>query len=222
MDGATALEFVRERHAFAQQDLARVKDQQAFADAVKQTLISPATWPRYPAMLSAFQQNMMSTLPWNALPVIGVQYMMPGHQVTHQYINIENGMVNTSWSNDGQSILVPTGDGMANLIHQDFTDPNIAAENASVEILNGTSTSGVAADAQQTLQGLGYRIVMAGNADSSGYRQTQVILNTSVAGKADYTARRLQRQLNAGLVKEQLPGQQAQIVVILGSDFPGA
>ena len=55
MDGATALEFVRERHAFAQEDLARVKDQQAFSEAVKRTLISPSTWPRYPAILQAMK-----------------------------------------------------------------------------------------------------------------------------------------------------------------------
>src|SRR5438105_2895214 len=35
LDGATALEFVRERHAFAQQDLARVRDQQAFLTALR-------------------------------------------------------------------------------------------------------------------------------------------------------------------------------------------
>src|SRR5207248_10552646 len=127
MDGATALEFVRERHAFAQQDLARVQDQQAFSDAVKRTLISPTTWPRMPAILNAFRDNLMTNLPMNALPAVGTQYLLAGFgNLHHQYINVENGLVQTGWSNDGQSILQPTSsDGIPKLVHQLFWDDTL-------------------------------------------------------------------------------------------------
>ncbi|HLJ66410.1 MAG TPA: LCP family protein [Chloroflexota bacterium] len=222
MDGATALEFVRERHAFVQQDLARVQDQQAFSDAVKRTIISPATWLRYPAILTAFKQSLMTNLPLNDLPEVGVQYMLGGRgQTSHSYININNGLVQTGWSNDGQSILVPTSpNAITNLTHHLFADPQLARENASVAVLNGSSTTGAASDAGSTLQGLGFRVVTAGNADRTDYARTEVIENLS-AGAADYTARRLQRLLGATLVRQSIPSQTAQIVVVLGRDFVG-
>ncbi|HZU13272.1 MAG TPA: LCP family protein [Chloroflexota bacterium] len=221
MNGATALEFVRERHAFVQQDLARVQDQQAFSEAVKQTLLSPAIWPRYPAILKAVENGLITNVPLNALPEIGLQVLLARGHTTHNYINIENGMVQPAWSNDGQSILLPTNStDIPNLTHQLFSDPTIAAEAAPVEVLNGTSTTGVASSLEATLQGLGFHMVGAGNAAATDYRQTEVIVNTNATGPAAYTARRLQRLLDARLLHEPVPGQTARIVVIAGSDSP--
>jgi hypothetical protein len=62
--------------------------------------------------------------------------------------------------------------------------------------------------------------VEAGNADNSSYTQTHVIENTSIKGNVDYSARRLQRILNATLAKKPLSGQTAQIEVIVGSEQP--
>jgi hypothetical protein len=107
-----------------------------------------------------------------------------------------------------------------NLVHQLFADPALAQENASVAVLNGTTTSGAAADLESTLQNLGFHAVYAGNADSSAYSHTEVIVNTAIAGPAEYTARRLQRILDGTLLHQPLAGQQAHIVVILGSDLP--
>jgi LCP family protein required for cell wall assembly len=222
MSGATALEFVRERHAFAQQDLARVKDQQAFSDAVKHTLISPATWPRYGAVLRALEGNMITNVPMNDFPEMGVQFLLArNNNVNHSYINVQNGMVQPGWSSDGQSILQPTNSTVIpNLVHRLFSDPTLAAENASVAVLNGSTTPGAAAEVSSTLQGLGFHTVETGNADASGYTQTQVIENTAVKGSADYTARRLQRILNATLTKKPLAGQSARIDVVVGSEQP--
>ncbi len=222
MTGATALEFVRERHAFAQQDLARVKDQQAFSDAVKHTLVSPATWPRYGAVLRALEGNVITNVPLNDFPEMGVQFLLARqNNVNHSYINIQNGMVTPDWSADGQSILRPTNSTVIpNLVHQLFSDPTLVSEHASVAVMNGSTTSGAAADVSSTLQGLGFNTVQTGNADASTYTQSQVIENTAVSGASDYTARRLQRILNATLVKKSLANQSARIEVIVGSDQP--
>jgi LCP family protein required for cell wall assembly len=222
MDGATALEFVRERHAFAQQDLARVQDQQAFSEAVKSTLVSPATWPRYPAILKALQGSLITNLPMNDLPAVGAQFILTSRgRVDHEYINVQNGLVQTGWSPDGQSILTPTDTtSIPGLVRRLFGDPVIAQENASVAVLNGTNTGGLATDLESTLQGLGYRTVYAANWPGN-LSQTEVVVNTAAAGPAEYTARRLQRILNARLVRQSMPQQSARIVVIAGNDLSG-
>ncbi|HLI50791.1 MAG TPA: LCP family protein, partial [Thermomicrobiaceae bacterium] len=141
MNGRRALEFVRERHAFAQQDLARVQDQQAFSIAVKHQLLSPSTWPRLPGIISAVRNSLMTNMPLNDLPEVGAQMALPLTTVNHDYINMNNGMVKPSWSSDGQSILVPTSPTVIpNLVHRLFSDPQIAQEHASVAVLNGTDT----------------------------------------------------------------------------------
>jgi hypothetical protein len=141
--------------------------------------------------------------------------------VTHAYINVDNGLVKPDWSADGQSILLPTDTtSIPNLVHRLFGDGSLARESAPVEVLNGTTTSGLAADVQGTLSGLGFHVIGSGNADSFDYRRSVVIENTAVKGPADYTARRLQRIMNADLVRRPLPGQTAQLVVVVGSDFP--
>jgi hypothetical protein len=132
-------------------------------------------------------------------------------------------MVKSSWSNDGQSILLPADTAsIPRLVHQLFGDPTLSGENASVAVLNGTASAGVATDVETTLQGLGFRTVLAGNADATNYRQTEVIENVAASGAKEYTARRLQRLLNAQLVQKRLPGQSAEIVVIVGADLPAS
>ncbi len=220
MNGATALEFVRERHAFAQQDLDRVQDQQAFSEAVKRTLLSPATWPRYPTILHTLENGLITNMPMNDLPAVGAQYLLtPKSRVNHQYINVTNGLVQPSWSNDGQSILTPSDStSIPNLVQRLFGDPNLSRESASVSVMNGTNVTGLASDVETTLQGLGFHTVSAGNIVGV-LPHTQVIVNTAASGPANYTARRLQRLLNAQLLYRPLPGQ-ARIEVIVGTDFP--
>ncbi|PZS01945.1 MAG: hypothetical protein DLM70_11010 [Chloroflexi bacterium] len=214
------MEFVRERHAFAQQDLARVRDQQAFSDAAKRTLLSPLTWPRYPAILTAFERNLITNIPLNDLPELGVQAALPTTSLNHYYINEDNGMVHNDTSSDGQSILLPSNStAIPDLVHKVFSDPTLANEHASVAILNATTSPGLATDMQGTLQGLGFNVVSVGNAGGT-YTRSKVIVNTSVDGTREYTARRLQRILNATLVHETVSGQSAQIVVVLGGTFP--
>ncbi|MGH2443208.1 MAG: LytR C-terminal domain-containing protein, partial [Chloroflexota bacterium] len=98
--------------------------------------------------------------------------------------------------------------------------PTLTQQNASIAVLNGTAAPGIASQVESTVQGLGFHPTATSNADRTDYRQCQVIINTSVPGDVSYTARRLQRLLNATLIREPLPGQPAQIVAIIGSDFP--
>lgn len=221
MAGYQALEFVRERHAFAQQDLARVQDQQALALAVKSTLISPLTLPRYPGILTALKSSLITDLPWNDLPELGIQDLLASkNQLTHNYINISNGLVQPGVSADGQDILLPTtSTGIPALVHRLFSDPRLREEHASIEVLNGTARAGLASDVKATLRGMGFDAVSAGNANSARYRHTVVIENTPAGGTAGYTARRLQRVLHAQLRQQAIPNQSAHLVVILGSDF---
>lgn len=87
-------------------------------------------------------------------------------------------------------------------------------------MLNGADQAGLATDVEQTLHGLGFHTVLATNADRASYQHTWVIENTPAGGSADYTARRLQRDLHAEVVRRSMPALPARLVVIVGNDFP--
>ena len=135
---------MRERHAFAQQDLARIKDQQAFLTALRRQALQPRILLRAPALLRLVRRELITDLPFNALPSLALAYArVPQARVTHAYIDLASGLVQSGWSADGQSILLPTtADGIPALVRRLTLDPILAGPGAAVTVWNGSGISG--------------------------------------------------------------------------------
>jgi hypothetical protein len=94
--------------------------------------------------------------------------------------------------------------------------PSEAAENATVQVFNGTEVAGLARNVSLDLEQAGFTLLVADNAPALVERTT--IYN---AAAAPATARRLARTLNAQLVDSPPPGglvSEATLVVLLGPD----
>jgi len=64
LDGETALKFVRLRYDGAtNDDIARIKRQQQFLDAVRQKLSAPASWAKVPAMIGTMRKYITTNIP---------------------------------------------------------------------------------------------------------------------------------------------------------------
>jgi LCP family protein required for cell wall assembly len=225
MDGAHALEFVRERHAFAQQDLTRVRDQQAFLTALRHQVLSLGTLFRLPTLIPVVRQDLITDLPYNALPSLGLAYArVPASAVTHAYIDLASGLVQNGWSADGQAILLPsTATGIPRLVGQVTHDPLPGQVNAAVTVWNGSGSAGLASEVGTALQGEGLSIAAVGDAPQTGRQQTIVVRNTLVASPdADTVAHLLAQLLEAPVVSRPEPDARTPLVVLLGSDMPGA
>lgn len=61
--------------------------------------------------------------------------------------------------------------------------PSVKREDLKIQVLNGTGKAGVAATAQEYLEGLGYKNVEIGNASSSDFTETEISIKDS---KKDY------------------------------------
>lgn len=128
---------------------------------------------------------------------------------------------------DGRDLLFPHEEGelvkqsvqkilASNASSQD-TDPE---EAATVEVLNGTSTQGLAARARQVFLNYGLEVLPPGNADDDGYEYTVVI---DRIGSLD-TARRIAAIIACTRVLSQPDegvGEGVDVTVILGRDFDG-
>lgn len=224
LDGATALEFVRERHAFAQQDLARVQDQQAFLAALRHQALTPSILPRMPRLLSLVRRELITDLPYNVLPSLALTYArVPQARVTHAYIDIASGLVQSGWSSDGQSILRPvTADGIPALVRRLTHDPTLGRAGASVTVWDGSGTPGLAAGVGTALRRDGFGVAGVGSTPHAGRTRTVVVRNTLLPGAVDDVTQALGRMLRAPVLTRPEYGARTPIVVLLGSDMPTA
>jgi len=130
----------------------------------------------------------------------------------------------TPWTTpDLASVLLPSKEGVEQLVEAFLADDRLLQENASVEVQNGTGLAGQATKAIDFLSSLGIPngLLVAVNA-AEEQSQTQII---DYSGKT-YTARRLAAWLNlpeerirrATPADQALRSSQSDIVIILGAD----
>lgn len=123
----------------------------------------------------------------------------------------------------GESALVPAagiddyGDIQAYIERITSTDP-VVRENAKIVILNGTTTSGLAAQESDTLEDKKYNVVDIGDADTETVTTTQII---DVTKTKSGTRQALLKQYGGSTATTTNPyanRYDADIIVVIGSD----
>lgn len=92
------------------------------------------------------------------------------------------------------------------------------SDRVRVGILNGNGGVGVTEEVAKILIPEGYRVVFTENADNFDYNETQIVFNRT---PFEGNARDVQRRLGVGkLILNRSPQDVADIIVIVGKDFP--
>jgi len=242
LNGKQALEYVRTRHTYANQDLGRIGAQQKFMSALLNKAISTGTLTN-PARLTNFLNTSLAAVRadsgFSASAIRQLAASMSGvstDSVAFTTVPIAN--ANYTAPGVGSSVLwdKPLADQLFNKIK---TDQPIAAQQKTkskkkpgakpknnltippnriqVEIFNGAGTAGLGAKARREMQAVGFQVPsIAKNAPSQGRRTTVVQYGP---GRDD----------SARTVAAALPGSQMKMVpgmpsvrVILGSSYSGA
>ncbi len=218
MDGATALIYARTRHADS--DFGRAARQQQVLRAIVTKLrqLGPVGMARaLPKLREGLQGTVATTMPVTRPDFLaGLLWLMSG-------VNADTiGQVRLSPEIDPQmqevgSDLLWSAEGISSAVRALVTPPGEASEAATVQVLNGTSVSGLAGTVSFQLEKAGFTIMPAGNAPTSDVQKTIVY---NLAGKPS-TSRRLARVLNTEVQSGPAPEgivSQADIVVVLGKD----
>ncbi len=87
-------------------------------------------------------------------------------------------------------------------------------EDVTLVVLNGTTAGGLAATVRDELRALGYKVRATGNAPRRDYTTTVILFEPG----AEEEAQLLQEEFPGAKVQEGTADQEAEIVVILGSD----
>jgi LCP family protein required for cell wall assembly len=194
MNGKTLLAYTRNRHT-AGGDVDRSKRQQQVILALKDAITDPSNFPTLIAKAPAMYQELASGIHTNLtlddmLRLAMLAKDIPTEKIMSAVIDYKMVTLANVMGKDGQvmSIFVPIPDKIRELRDQLFTgggsinplakgDPAQLAidEGASVEILNGTYTAGLAAKTGDYFKSLGMNVAAVGNPAQIGYPRTVII-----------------------------------------------
>lgn len=184
MDGTTALEYVRSRHADLIGDFGRSQRQQQVLLQLRGKVEQPGSLLHIPAYLSDLNGYVKSDFSVPDLFALGNFVRLYGSQPYTQYVlmpptysSLEtitaNGLI--------QDIVRPDWPAVHALVAHVFAPPTAAAPPdtatqglARIAVENGTTIGGLAGNAASYLGSLGYTVDPAGNANGTAYADSVV------------------------------------------------
>lgn len=229
MNGERALQYARTRHA--DNDIWRARRQQQVILAVRdQVLGLNYSLARIPGMLATLGESVKTDMSLEEIRTLAAlaQQVQPD--------NIKSGVIDESmvisWTTpDGAMVLIPQREKVRDLIAELFpVNPapaplgtlgqrdRLQQEAARIEVQNGTQTGALASKTAADLRAAGYNVVRYGNADRFDYQKTVIIYYT----EKRYSLASLKEYLQIGdeqvTRKDPPPGNDVDILVILGSN----
>jgi anionic cell wall polymer biosynthesis LytR-Cps2A-Psr (LCP) family protein len=183
-----------------------------------------ASWLGLPAVFPAFARSLNTNLSGDSL-----RRLLPELVKLDSDRLVLQKVAGTYRSVDGKRLLFPHYDGelVRDIVKQTLNALSNSGSSApadkifTIEILNGTSTNGLAKKAAEIFQSFGYDVVSVGNADKADYAATLVLDHFSNAE----ASRNIAEVIRCERVDAQAtaPGAQevADFTIVLGKDFNG-
>lgn len=234
LDGELALAYARNRHT-AGGDVDRGNRQmqviQAIIDRVLQFNMLPTLITRAPAIYNSISAGIQTNLSLSQAIQLGTLILnMPRENIKTYVIDYTQ---TTQEVVDGLDVLRPIPDQIRILRDQVFSTESSAAapivmqtndsltlaksENARVEVLNNTSTSGLADTTGTYLKDQGLNVVNTGNSDQN-YEYTTIILHVDTPYTLAYLSE-LMKVPNTRIYRKLDAASQSDITVYLGVDW---
>jgi polyisoprenyl-teichoic acid--peptidoglycan teichoic acid transferase len=216
MDGTTALQYARSRHS--EDDLGRNQRQQAVIMAVRDQGLKLNLLPKLGEILGEINGMFRTDL---SLTQVGSLAQLTQKIGTSEIYSrtIDWTMVSDFKTSTGEDALMPNWTVINPLVNSMFNDVKLAREGATVAVVNGTNTSGLAGKVADSLKLKGFNVVSVEQAPDAGE-----YLNTEIQTYNDaktYTVEKLKTIFNvsaANVTPATDARQGVDIVVVLGND----
>ena len=229
MDGKTALQYARSRHGST--DFGRAQRQQLVIRAIAQKALSldiPVS--RIPELLRTVGDSVQTDL--NTVEMAALARVARDVDLNEvQSVVIDETMTDPAKTPEGWWVLIPKRDKIRTVRDQLFPEPaptivpvptnggqQLPAKDPAIEVLNGTSTAGLAQRTAADLRNRGYAVAKYGNADRADYAQTMIVDFSGEARTLDALARLF--QLSPDNIHYRTdPHADVDIRLILGQDY---
>ncbi len=226
MDGATALMYVRTRHADS--DFGRSERQQQVLHAILAELRAKNMVQRM-AVMSALRRvvegqdgnvsPVLTTLPI-ARPDVLLGFMLLSINLDPDQINQVHISPETVAVTEIGTNLIWDSDGVWQQVDRWLTRPDERTEQATVQVFNGTEINGLAKQVSIELEQAHFRILAPENAPPGDYPYTIVYDVNHKPRTGQRVARTLRAKIQHGPPPDGIASQ-ADIVVVLGTDKSG-
>jgi LCP family protein required for cell wall assembly len=223
LDGATALKYARSRETSS--DFDRAARQQKLVDAVRTKLLSTSTLANPKTILSLVNivgDHVRTDFAPDELYALGklVMELDGSRSVSKVLSNATDGEL-VSDSSTGTYALKPKEtdwSGVQKVAHEIFADPNLEEEDAKIEVLNGTSISGLANSLGDTLESYNYNVISVKNATD---RYAKTVIYDYSSGRKSVTLQFLKNRLNAEVIAKKSTSDSVDITVVIGDNYKG-
>lgn len=220
LNGQQALELVRFRHGYADQDLERIKVQRDFLIALFNKAKSPSTFFK----LNNILKTVNTYVETNITPLTMLKYVNYALKVNLSNIKTAT-LPGTPQYVNGISYYIPDiqgiSDFMASLDSENNSGQNSQEtsgnnKNIKIEVLNGGGIPGAATKTADALKEQGYDIVKIGNVSGIIYNNTQIINRTDDKSVIDNLKKIFK---NAIVVDDIGENNAADVTIILGKNI---
>lgn len=227
-DGKKALLYARSRNGSSRGDFDRAERQREILLALQNKVLSLGTFTnpvKLTQLMTAFGDHVQTNL---SVDDIMALYKVMGGVEDHKVVSISladppNDFVTTD-NIGGLSVVVPKAgtydyDAIRAYVRTTLRDGFLKKENASVLVLNGTTTPGLATEYADVLKGYGYNVVGTGDTPTQDYAQTTII---NLRGNdKKYTKRYLENRFKTSTTSKLPSGidaKNADFVIIVGDN----
>lgn len=220
LDGDQALAYARSRHyqelrdgewvAVEANDIGRTQRQQQVIRALISRLKSPSSVAEAGEIATSMGQHMTIDSALAEASVASLLWDFKGI-ITG---TIEGETLPTYGDTvDGRSVQIASDPEASNMLANFRAGNSFADQPLRIEVLNGNGVAGAAGDMSRRLEDLGFAVESIGNADSSSYAETTVIVPEGSPDGAVITS-----ALGFGVVQNGTVDNGYDAVVIVGSD----
>ncbi len=223
LDGKTALKFARSRETTS--DFDRASRQQKVIKSIKDKALTLGFFANPKKVIDTFSALSDSVrtdfTPTEIRSLVTLIKDISSDKIISNVLTDDSSGPLISDSSSGTYYLKPRDgnfDEVKRIAHEIFTDPNLREENAKIEILNGSTQSGVATKLLADLKSYGYNVTKTGNSKDSV--EKTVIYDYSNNQKV-MTLQFLKKRLNVEVVKASRTSDLADISIVIGDDYKG-
>lgn len=226
-DGELALKYARTRHSSAG-DFGRADRQQEVMLAIFNKVSDPANFSRLvtraPELFKTLENSVQTNLTLEQIIALA-NLARTVDRSKIRFGIIDQTCTQFATTPEGWQILIPLREPMRKvrdyvfgLTGTDDRSASVAEESATISVLNGTTTEGLAGATAQHLQAQGVPVALYANADRQDYLNSLVILNRDKSATAAEIIELLGLPQSA-LVHGDNPTAEYDIVIILGADY---
>lgn len=222
MNGATALKYARSRETTS--DFDRSSRQQKIIQAMKEKALSsdiltnPKKITEFTNIVGDHIRTNMSPAELKSLTIV-LKDFDSSKMISKVLTNGNDGLLYDD-SSTGTYYLKPKGDNfnkVKDFANDIFNEDEASVSESKIEVLNGTSTSGLAAKVSGELIKLGFEIDNVGTAEAK-YQNT-VIYDYS-NGKNQKDIATIKKSVDGDVIKKTKPsGSEVDISIVIGADY---